>query len=274
VNHDGPILLFDLETVPETASEGMDLNDPPQAALDATGLPEVPDLTPKPPPRNYKTPEAIAGHHEREAARLDEERASWGAKRREAAKAWYASGSLDPLRGRVLCLGYQVGRIDDWQPIGIFSGDEFSILTSFLRLLALHLPSQIVAHNGHGFDYPFVRVRAARHKLWPLSRALYQEKPWKGAGPLYDTIKEWPMSSSRDRRGSTKLGALATFLGYEGDNPIDGSQVLEAYAGGRLDEIVEHCRVDIDMLRLIYESVHKMQVKPAVPYRAGPMSID
>jgi predicted PolB exonuclease-like 3'-5' exonuclease len=49
------------------------------------------------------------------------------------------------------------------------------------------------------------------------------------------------------------LSDIADFLGIEQKDEINGSQVWDAYKRGNLDQIIQHCESDVEVVREIYK---------------------
>lgn len=245
-------LLIDLETLPEDATVGMDLDHPPG------WTPEPhPGFSDRKPPTNWKDKDLIEEWWVKERAKQAAELVGWDAKQAEAGRKWYHSASLDPMRLRIACIGYA---FDDEEPRVIeYFEDEGSGLLALHAVIMGRRPTRIVAHNGFGFDYPVTQLRAIKHGLPGLAAGLHQDKPWDGY--LFDTHLLWPVTKYRGRpTSSTSMNAICAFLGIDRpDNPISGSEVLQAYVDGRQDEIVAHCRADIRDLGKVWDVVRQIR---------------
>lgn len=154
--------------------------------------------------------------------------------------AYLRMTSLDGSFGRICCLAYA---IDDGE-VQALAGDERSILEGFW---AQTTPStRFVGHNVFDFDLPFVikrsRILGVRPSVMP-SLARYRSHP------VYDTMHEWTGWG----RSSVSLHALSVALGLPtSKDDIDGSQVADYFAAGKLDEIVEYCKKDVALTRQVY----------------------
>lgn len=149
--------------------------------------------------------------------------------------------SLDGSFGRICCLAYAV---DDGE-VQAFAGDEREILEGFW---AQATPgTRFIGHNVFDFDLPFVikrsRILGVRPSVMP-SLARYRSHP------VYDTMHEWTGWG----RSSVSLHALSVALGLPtSKDGIDGSQVADHFAAGKLDEIVEYCKKDVALTRQVYQ---------------------
>ena len=129
-------------------------------------------------PKNYKDPEKIA---------------QWIA---EESDAVWRRTALSPLYGRILCVCVAIGDHDPhvyWSD-GTLEGERGVLIE--LTGLVSRLDVQ-VAHNGHGFDFPWLRKRALKHRLTGLVSMYNVQQSWK-ATHLVDTLEVWA-GPSRDR---------------------------------------------------------------------------
>jgi len=90
--------------------------------------------------------------------------------------------------------------------------------------------------NGKEFDVPFLTARSAHHGLSPTNQDLLDSYPY-GHKPHADLAKIWPSHYSLDDMCS-HLGVSSPKEG------IDGSDVAEAVADGRLNEVRSYCERD------------------------------
>jgi hypothetical protein len=158
--------------------------------------------------------------------------------------------------GRVLCIGYAV---DDETPKNFYNeNDEKETLRQFWELISaislqprnMQYPDygvQFVGHNVMDFDLRFIYQRSIVLGIRPsyeINFARYRNYP------VYDTMKEWVKWAN----SSVGLDYLAYALNVPSSKTggIDGSQVAEFFANGRVDEILEYCKRDVETTRAIY----------------------
>lgn len=171
-------------------------------------------------------------------------------------------GALLPMFGSVLSIGWA------WDDLAVSAiiGDpmgpdaEGDLLRQFLRVLAeAHRAAMerkslwwLVGHNIEGFDVPYLKVRALKHGLPALCRALgpARQKPWEPR--VIDTMQLWP--GGRERiPGVSGLQSIAAFLGLPTqDGGIMGGGIADAYRAGDRDAIIHHQISDINVLRGVY----------------------
>lgn len=171
-----------------------------------------------------------------------------------------AQTSFDGAFGRICCIAYA---IDDGE-VECLSGpeDERAMLKKFWDIVSgVQL---FVGHNVRDFDLPFILQRSIMLGVKP-SWSIYQEagkKPWEMTqyldfaryknSPIFDTMWEW--SRWVDRWSNKGLEHLALALGIPTPKDgIDGSQVAKFYEDGKLEEICDYCKRDVDVVREIYK---------------------
>ena len=161
-----------------------------------------------------------------------------------------AKTGLDGAFGSVVCIGYQM---DDAPANVIYGLNEFQLLKEFNEVLQ-YVPHDewfttvVVGHNVCNFDLRFLLQRHMVNDIQPhiiIHRAA-AAKPWETA-KVYDTMVQW----SGLQKG-IKLDRLAFALGVPGKGDIDGSMVAGMVKDGRLEEVADYCRTDVEMTRLVH----------------------
>lgn len=164
--------------------------------------------------------------------------------------------SFDGAYGRILCISYA---IDD-QPVACICNDpdEKKTLEQFWEIVKgistparnLQWPDygvQFIGHNVMDFDLRFIYQRSIINNVKPayeLPFARYKSYP------IFDTMKEWVKWSM----GSVGLEYIALALGIPTPKDgIDGSQVYQFYKDGKVREICEYCKRDVDCTREVYK---------------------
>ena len=109
---------------------------------------------------------------------------------------------------------------------------------------------EVITHNVMDFDLRFIYQRSIVHNVQPsieLNFARYRNFP------IFDTMREW----SKWSMGSVGLETLALALDIPSpkDDGIDGSQVWEFFQKGKVKEILEYCKRDVDTTREVYKKM-------------------
>lgn len=151
--------------------------------------------------------------------------------------------SLSAATARILCLAYALEPPLD-SSIAVLSGEERDILQSFWQLATE--ANLFVGHNVLDFDLRFIYQRSIIHRIKP-SRELPFAR-FRNA-PIFDTMHEW----SRWGREHVSLDLLSRALTIPSPKEcLDGSKVYPYYRDGKLAEICEYCKCDVDTVRQVY----------------------
>ncbi|MGH7794053.1 MAG: ribonuclease H-like domain-containing protein [Candidatus Binatia bacterium] len=151
--------------------------------------------------------------------------------------------SLSAATAKILCLCYAIE-----PPVGsevqVLKGEETEIIKSFWKL-AVDC-NLFVGHNILDFDLRFIYQRSVIHQIKP-SRDLPFAR-FRNA-PIFDTMQEW--SKWGREHASLDLLSKALSLPSPKEN-LDGSKVYPYYRSGKISEIVEYCKRDVDSVRQVY----------------------
>lgn len=190
-------------------------------------------------PAQYKKPESIA---------------EWLKENAEAeAEAAWRKTSFDGAYGHICVIGVA---FDDEPAVALHSSewlkDEAFILESFFAQLDQHIAKQanvrplFVGHNLVEFDLRFLFQRSVVLGVKPSRHIPFMAKPWDDS--VFDTMSRW--AGMKDR---VKLDKLAKAFGMEGKGDIDGSKVWDYVRDGKIAEVAEYCRHDVELARAIYK---------------------
>lgn len=169
----------------------------------------------------------------------------------ECVKEHYESnGGLYAEFGKVVCISLGIVTKEGQLRIkAIADDDEVRLLNSFSKLLeAIGATSQICAHNGTDFDFPFLTRRYWINNLpLPAQFNLYGKKPWEM--PFEDTMVMWSGTQWKYR---CSLDLLANLFGLPSPKEkMDGKKVSgifynqEIPIGERLTMISDYCNEDV-----------------------------
>jgi predicted PolB exonuclease-like 3'-5' exonuclease len=151
--------------------------------------------------------------------------------------------SLSAMTAKICCLGYAVEPPVD-STVEVLHGDEQEILKGFWKLAADC--NLFVGHNILDFDLRFIYQRSVIHQIRPSREIPFAR--FRNA-PIYDTMQEW----SKWGREHASLDALSKALGVPSPKEnLDGSKVYPYYRDGKLTEICEYCKRDVDSVRQVY----------------------
>ena len=151
--------------------------------------------------------------------------------------------SLSAMTAKILCLAYAIDPPGD-APVQVLRGEESEIIRNFWKLAVdCHL---FVGHNILDFDMRFMYQRSVIHQIKP-SREI-QFARFRN-NPIYDTMQEW----SKWGREHASLDNLSKALDIPSPKEnLDGSKVYPYYRAGKLDEICEYCKRDVESVRQVY----------------------
>ncbi len=157
--------------------------------------------------------------------------------------------SFDGSFGRILCIGYAEN--DDETKVLDGSQNEAEMLQCFWDIA--RDKNLFVGHNVMDFDLKFIFQRSIilgvkipkKHR--EMSFARYRNNP------IFDTMHEW------SKWGNNKVGLeqLALSMGIPTPKEgIDGSQVYDFFKAGKINDILEYCKRDVETTRLIYKRMN------------------
>jgi 3'-5' exonuclease len=151
--------------------------------------------------------------------------------------------SLSAATAKILCLCYAIE-----PPLGsevqVLEGEETEIIRAFWKIaLECHL---FVGHNILDFDLRFIYQRSVIHQIKPSREIPFAR--FRNA-PIFDTMHEW----SKWGREHASLDLLSKALSIPSPKEtLDGSKVYPYYRAGRIAEIVNYCKCDVDSVRQVY----------------------
>jgi predicted PolB exonuclease-like 3'-5' exonuclease len=151
--------------------------------------------------------------------------------------------SLSAATAKILCLCYAIEPSASGT-VEVLQGEEADIIKNFWKL-AVDC-NLFVGHNILDFDLRFIYQRSVIHQIKPSRDIPFAR--FRNA-PIFDTMHEW----SKWGREHVSLDALSKALGIPSPKEnLDGSKVYPYYRAGRIPEIVEYCKRDVDSVRQVY----------------------
>lgn len=158
---------------------------------------------------------------------------------------YLAATSFDGAFGQIICIGYA----QDDKPVEVFYGEEKQILEDFWS--KAKDATRFIGFNVMDFDLRFIYQRSVVGGIRPsqnLSFARYRNDP------IYDIMWEWRKWA---REPSVSLDTLAKALDIPSSKggDIEGKNVWKAYQQGRITEICEYCKKDVEVTRAIYKKM-------------------
>jgi len=152
--------------------------------------------------------------------------------------------SLSAATAKIICLCYAV-EPSLINSIEVLQGEETEIIKNFWKLATDC--NLFVGHNILDFDLRFIYQRSVIHQIKPSRDIPFTR--FRNA-PIYDTMQEW----SKWGREHVSLDTLSKALGIPSPKEnLDGSKVYPYYRAGKLPEIIEYCKRDVDSVRQVYK---------------------
>ena len=151
--------------------------------------------------------------------------------------------SLSAITAKIICLCYATEPSVSGS-VEVLQGEETDIIRNFWKIAPDF--NLFVGHNILDFDLRFIYQRSIIHRIKP-SRDLPFAR-FRNA-PIYDTMQEW----SKWGREHASLDTLSKALSIPSPKEsLDGSKVYPYYRAGKLAEIIEYCKRDVDSTRQVY----------------------
>ena len=220
-----PILVFDIETIPDIA-----------------GLRRLHDL-----PAGLSDDAIVAWYTQKRRAQTGSDFPPHHLQRVVAIACALRDGAA-------LKIG-SVGSVDD---------PEAELIRRFFDLIDKHTP-QLVSWNGSGFDLPVLNHRALAHGLtatrywdWGDDDREFKFNSYLGR---YHTrhIDLMDVLAMYQPRGGAGLAAMARLCGFPGKLGMNGSGVYDALRAGRLDQVRRYCETDVMNTYLVYQRFRLMR---------------
>lgn len=147
--------------------------------------------------------------------------------------------------------GFRIGSIGS-------SGDpEQELIRAFFALIDKRTP-QLVSWNGGGFDLPVLNHRALMHGLtaarfWDWGDEDRDFK-WNSYLGRYHTrhLDLMDVLAMYQPRANAGLDAMARLCGFPGKLGMDGSEVFTAVNAGRIEDVRRYCETDVMNTYLLY----------------------
>ena len=128
---------------------------------------------------------------------------------------------------------------------------------------------QIVSWNGGGFDLPVLHYRGLLHgvaapRYWDLGGGNYADSrdfKWNNYISRYHTrhLDLMDLLALYQPRASAPLDDLAKLFGFPGKLGMDGGKVWEAWQAGRIAEIRDYCETDVVNTYLVYNRFRRLR---------------
>ena len=141
--------------------------------------------------------------------------------------------------------------------LGDADSSEAEIIQRFFDGIEKYTP-QIISWNGGGFDLPVLHYRGLIHginasRYWDLGEDDKDFK-WNNYISRYHTrhLDLMDLMAMFNARANAPLDDLAKLCGFPGKLGMDGSKVWDAYKAGHIEEIRNYCETDVANTHLVY----------------------
>jgi predicted PolB exonuclease-like 3'-5' exonuclease len=162
--------------------------------------------------------------------------------------------------------GLRVHSFVDREPDG--RSEEARVVQQFFATIEKRVP-QLVSWNGGGFDLPVLHYRAMMHgvvanKYWDLGEGGdhdSREFKWNNYINRYHLrhLDLMDLLAMYQPRASAALDTMAQLCGFPGKLGMDGSAVHAAWRAGRLEDIRRYCETDVLNTYLLYTRFQLMR---------------
>jgi predicted PolB exonuclease-like 3'-5' exonuclease len=166
------------------------------------------------------------------------------------------STSLTGSFGQIACIGVASGD----ERATVLAGTEIEQLTAFWNLI--RPGTLLIGHNVFDFDLPFLKQRSIILGIKPVDVSLRRYSN----SVIFDTMQEWNCWSRADGWSSLDTLAHVLKLKTSKDNGIDGSLVAAYYKDGKIKEIQDYCKADVELTRKIYKKMTFTDATPTLPF--------
>ena len=214
------------------------------------------DIAAVKPPGNYKKEETIVAWWNDEAPKLID---TMKAIHTNECEAEYRKTGLDGAFGQVCVIGFA---LDNHAPKTIWSADwanagtERELLEDFSCALtdvispSIERAVCVVGHNVANFDLRFLVQRSIVNGVQPhrVIASAAQAKPWESER-CFDTMVQW---AGVGRTVSLDKLCRALLI-HTPKSDITGATVWDAVQAGRIAEVAEYCKKDVDATRAVYQ---------------------
>ena len=160
----------------------------------------------------------------------------------------YRKTSFDGSKGQICSIAWAVENGDIQSVAGMGASSESLLLHTLFSSIQEDLkdrPPYFIGHYISGFDLKFLFHRAVINNIKPP----FDLCQWgRHNSNFYDTMTAWAGYG-----GKISQDNLCKALGIEGKpDGIDGSKVWDYYKEGRINEIQDYNKDDVDKVRKIY----------------------
>ncbi|QKX03273.1 3'-5' exonuclease [Wolbachia endosymbiont of Litomosoides sigmodontis] len=149
--------------------------------------------------------------------------------------------------------GYEVFTLQEIRSGGTLDSSEKELVKEFFDYISEKKP-RLISFNGRTFDIPVLKYRAMVHGI----QAEYFHKAgdkWNSYNQRYSSDWHCDLLESLSDFGASarvKMNEVCAAFNLPGKIGVDGSQVVDLYDSGKIQEIRNYCETDVVNTYLIY----------------------
>jgi len=152
--------------------------------------------------------------------------------------------SLNPLYSKIICICLKP---NDKETIVLNGENEKEILERFWFTVKDY--SLFITHNGYGYDIPFIMVRSTINKLKSTINININKFQMKTSNH-FDTMLHFNQNGAFL---NPRLDIVAKTCNINiGENRFGGKEVERLYKEGKIEEIKQHCKEDVEITEKVY----------------------
>ncbi|MDK4576907.1 3'-5' exonuclease [Kingella kingae] len=151
--------------------------------------------------------------------------------------------------------------------LGSANSSEAEIIEKFFGLITKYTP-QLVSWNGGGFDLPVLHYRALIHgvqaaRYWDMGEGDFADSrdfKYNNYISRYHNrhCDLMDLLAMYTGRANAPLDEFAKLCGFPGKMGMDGSQVWQAYQNGEIEAIRDYCETDVANTYLVFQRFRLM----------------
>ncbi|UIP92284.1 3'-5' exonuclease [Wolbachia endosymbiont of Anopheles demeilloni] len=148
---------------------------------------------------------------------------------------------------------YEMFTLQEIRSGGTVNSNEKELVKGFFNYISEKKP-RLVSFNGRTFDIPVLKYRAMVHG----TQAEYFHKAgdkWNSYNQRYSSDWHCDLLESLSDFGASarmKMNEVCAAFNLPGKIGVDGSQVMDLYDSGKIQEIRDYCETDVINTYLIY----------------------
>ncbi len=149
--------------------------------------------------------------------------------------------------------GQEFYQIKDIRSGGDLVSTEADLVRGFFAHLKKNL-SRLVSFNGKSFDLPVLKYAAMKHEVEAAWLYKMGDK-WNNYNQKYSLDWHCDLADAFSDFGASakvKMNELCAAFGLPGKIGVDGSQVMQMFDAGQLQEIRNYCETDVINTYLLY----------------------